>query len=118
MSGMNAITARLIYPGSDLPHIKINGKCGPPADRFKIIDTCNLLRGFIESYKEDQCIWKIKSKVYLDKNKKKSVYYILINKLKELDQDTNKDAVVILLFSVAALSSLTTTVLEIVDSFY
>lgn len=35
---------------------------------------------FIELYRQNECIWKIKSKDYLNKNKKHQAYEILAKK--------------------------------------
>lgn len=52
------------------------------------------LSDFIELYRNHECLWKIKSKEYSDKNKKNAAYNILIEKLKEVDLAANKDMVI------------------------
>jgi hypothetical protein len=52
------------------------------------------LSQFIEIYKQHECLLKIKAKEYLDCNKKYAAYEVLINKLREIDPDANKDKVV------------------------
>lgn len=49
---------------------------------------------FINLYRENPCLWKVKSKEYSDKLKKNEAYEVLIRKLKEVDQAANKDAVI------------------------
>jgi hypothetical protein len=56
----------------------------------------------IEIYKQHECLWKIKSKEYSDRNKKYAAYELLINKLKVIDSDANKDNVKKLILSVPA----------------
>ncbi|KAK7025488.1 hypothetical protein SK128_017607 [Halocaridina rubra] len=51
-------------------------------------------REFIELYQKHYCLWKVKSIDYCDRKKKKAAYEILVNKLKEVDKDANRDAVV------------------------
>lgn len=52
------------------------------------------LTNFISLYKENSCLWKVKSKDYSDKQKKNAAYEVLIEKLKEVDPAANKDAVI------------------------
>lgn len=52
------------------------------------------LREFIDMYKELLCLWQIKSKEYLDKNKKTEAYDVLINKLKTVQPDAAKATVI------------------------
>lgn len=52
------------------------------------------LSDFIDLYRKNECLWKIKSKEYSDKNKKNAAYTILIEKLKEVDSAANKDMVI------------------------
>lgn len=49
---------------------------------------------FIDLYRENECLWKIKSKEYSDRNRKSQAYNILIGKLKEVEPDTDRDAVI------------------------
>ena len=48
---------------------------------------------FIEIYKENPCLWKIKSKEYSDKVKKNAAYDLLVEKLKEKDGDATRELV-------------------------
>lgn len=54
----------------------------------------DFLTDFINLYRENPCLWKVKSKEYSDKHKKNAAYEILIEKLKEVDPAANKDAVI------------------------
>lgn len=47
----------------------------------------SILTDFIELYRINPCLWKVKSKDYMDKNKKDSAYKLLLEKLKELNPD-------------------------------
>lgn len=51
-------------------------------------------REFIEIYKQHPCIWKVKSKEYSDRNMKNAAYETLVNKLKEKDENANRESVV------------------------
>lgn len=51
-------------------------------------------REFIAMYKQHECIWKVKSKEYSDRNMNNAAYEKLVNKLKEKDENTNRDSVV------------------------
>ena len=46
---------------------------------------------FIEIYKENPCLWKIRSKEYSDKVKKNAPYDLLVEKLKEKDIDATRE---------------------------
>lgn len=48
----------------------------------------------IDLYRQNECLWKIKSKEHSDKHKKNAAYHILIEKMKEVDPAANKDMVV------------------------
>ena len=48
---------------------------------------------FNEIYKENPCLWKIKSKEYSDKVKKNAAYDLLVEKLKEKDSDATRELV-------------------------
>nr|CAH7750936.1 unnamed protein product [Callosobruchus chinensis] len=51
------------------------------------------LADFIDLYRQNECLWKIKSKDYSDKQKKSADYDILIGKLKEVEPEANKNMV-------------------------
>lgn len=52
------------------------------------------LTEFIDLYRQNECLWKIKSKDYSDKQKKNAAYNILVEKLKEVEPEANKDMIV------------------------
>lgn len=52
------------------------------------------LSEFIDLYRENECLWKIKSKDYSDKHKKNAAYIILIDKLKEVEPEATKEMVI------------------------
>jgi hypothetical protein len=45
------------------------------------------LEEFIEIYREQPCLWQVKSKDYSNKNKKNASYELLLNKLREVQPD-------------------------------
>lgn len=49
---------------------------------------------FLEKYHEFPCLWKIKSKEYLNKNLKSAAYDELIELCKTIHPETNRDFVV------------------------
>ena len=49
---------------------------------------------FIELYRSHPCLWQIKSKDYHNRDKKETAYKILTEKLKEIDVDADRSAVV------------------------
>jgi len=49
---------------------------------------------FLEKYHEFPCLWKIKSKEYLNKNLKTSAYDELVELCKQIQPDANRDFVV------------------------
>lgn len=49
---------------------------------------------FIDLYRQNECLLKIKSEEYSDKHKKNAAYNILIEKLKEVEPEANKDMIV------------------------
>nr|CAH7735349.1 unnamed protein product [Callosobruchus chinensis] len=51
------------------------------------------LADFIDLCRQNECLWKIKSKDYSDKQKKSAAYDILIGKLKEVEPEANKNMV-------------------------
>lgn len=52
-----------------------------------------ILHDFINTYRENTCLWKVKSKEYMDKNKKDAAYALLLIKLKELNPDAETEDV-------------------------
>lgn len=48
----------------------------------------------IELYKSNPCPWKIKSKEYYNRKIKNRAYEVLFEKMKEIDENGNRDAVV------------------------
>ncbi|KAJ8936959.1 hypothetical protein NQ318_015621 [Aromia moschata] len=54
----------------------------------------DLLTNFIEVYKANHCLWKIKSKEYTNKNLKTIAYDKLIDICKTVNPEANKDYVV------------------------
>ena len=52
------------------------------------------LSEFIQLYRNNPCLWKVKSKEYSDKNKKNIAYEQLRVKLSEIDPEARKEAVV------------------------
>jgi hypothetical protein len=45
-------------------------------------------------YRENQCLWKIKSKDYSDGKKKNLAYEALVEKLPVIDSEANKEKVI------------------------
>jgi Alcohol dehydrogenase transcription factor Myb/SANT-like len=54
----------------------------------------DIMREFIELYKDNPCLWKIKSKEYSNKILKEEAYKILVIKLKEINEDAAKEDVI------------------------
>lgn len=48
---------------------------------------------FIQLYQSFPCLWKTKSKEYMDRNKKNDAYKILTDKLKEVEENATKETV-------------------------
>lgn len=48
---------------------------------------------FIDLYREKECLWKIKSRDYVNKQKKNEAYELLLEKLKERDSDATIETV-------------------------
>lgn len=53
-----------------------------------------ILKEFIELYRARPCLWKIKSKDYSNKILKEDAYGALIEKLKEINEEAQKDDVI------------------------
>ncbi|XP_044749099.1 uncharacterized protein LOC123309872 [Coccinella septempunctata] len=51
------------------------------------------LTEFIEMYKSFPCLWRIKSKEYMDRSKKKHAYNVLLTKLQEFEKSATRDTV-------------------------
>lgn len=49
---------------------------------------------FLELYRSFPCLWKIKSKDYSDRDKKRCAYEALVDKFKEVQEDVTKETVV------------------------
>lgn len=56
--------------------------------------TRDFLRHFIDLYRTHPCLWKTKSKDYLDKNKKNTASQILLEKLKVVQPEATKNTVI------------------------
>ena len=48
---------------------------------------------FIELYRQNECLWRIRSKDYINKLKKNEAYELLAEKLKEKDSDATIETV-------------------------
>ncbi|PZC70968.1 hypothetical protein B5X24_HaOG214512 [Helicoverpa armigera] len=53
-----------------------------------------ILEDFIEIYRSNPCLWQIKNKDYHNRDKKEAAYKLLIEKLRIIEPDANKDVVV------------------------
>jgi hypothetical protein len=51
----------------------------------------DFLLDFIELYRQEECLWRVKSKDYCNRPKKDSSYQILIGKLQEVEADATRD---------------------------
>jgi hypothetical protein len=60
-------------------------------------DHREFLSEFIDLYRENQCLWRIKSQDYSDRNKKNLAYEALVEKLREIDLEANKEKVILFL---------------------
>lgn len=56
--------------------------------------TRKILKEFIEIYRNNPCLWEIKNKDYHNRDKKEAGYKLLAEKLREIEPDANRDAVV------------------------
>lgn len=52
------------------------------------------LAEFIALYESFPCIWRVKSKEYSDRDKKRQAYEILVDKFKEIDANANRETVI------------------------
>ncbi|KAJ8963206.1 hypothetical protein NQ318_018672 [Aromia moschata] len=53
-----------------------------------------VLEDFIEIYRSEPCLWQVKNKYYHDRNKKEAAYAKLVSKLREIEADAARDAVI------------------------
>lgn len=53
-----------------------------------------ILEEFIEMYRSEPCLWRIKSKEYHDRDVREAAYDRLVTKLKEIEPDANKSSVI------------------------
>lgn len=53
-----------------------------------------ILTEFIALYENFPCIWRVRSKKYSDRDKKRQAYESLVEKFKEIDATANREAVV------------------------
>ena len=53
-----------------------------------------ILEEFIEIYQIEECLWKVKSKEYHNRDKKNAAYEKLIQKLRETTPNADRDMVV------------------------
>jgi len=49
---------------------------------------------FIELFRQEECLWKVKSKDYYNRSKKDASYRTLIGKVQEVEPDATRDTVV------------------------
>jgi hypothetical protein len=54
----------------------------------------NFILSFIEILRQEECLWKVKSKDYYNRSKKDASYWTLIGKLHEVEPDATRDTVV------------------------
>jgi hypothetical protein len=54
----------------------------------------NFLLEFIELFRQEECLWKVKSKDYYNRSKKDASYRTLIGKVQEAEPDATRDTVV------------------------
>ena len=58
--------------------------------------TCSkdFLLEFIELFRQEECLWKLKSKDYYNRSKEDASYGTLIGKVQEVEPDVTRDTVV------------------------
>ncbi|XP_067135388.1 uncharacterized protein [Centruroides vittatus] len=56
--------------------------------------SCEFLEEFLKIYESEPCLWHVKNKEYHDRSKKEAAYLRLIEKLKEIEPNANKESVV------------------------
>ena len=54
----------------------------------------DFLLQFIELFRQEECLWKVKSKDYYNRSKKDASYETLIGKVQEVEPDVTRDTVV------------------------
>jgi len=54
----------------------------------------DFLLEFIELFRQEECLWKVKSKDYYNRSKKDASYGTLIGKVQEVEPDATRDTVV------------------------
>jgi hypothetical protein len=54
----------------------------------------DFLLEFIELFRQEACLWKVKSKDYYNRSKKDASYGTLIGKIQEVEPDATRDTVV------------------------
>ena len=54
----------------------------------------DFLLEFIELFRAEECLWKVKSKDYYNRSKKDASYRTLIGKVQEVEPDATRDTVV------------------------
>ena len=54
----------------------------------------DFLLEFIELFRQEECLWKVKSKDYYNRSKKDASYRTLIGKVQQVEPDAARDAVV------------------------
>jgi len=54
----------------------------------------DFLLEFIELFRQEECLWKVKSKDYYNRSKKDASYRTLIGKVQEVEPDATRDTVV------------------------
>ncbi|CAH1956575.1 unnamed protein product [Acanthoscelides obtectus] len=52
-----------------------------------------VLGDFIEIYKSEPCLWKVKDNDYRNRDQRDAAYRKLVNKLKEIEPDANETLV-------------------------
>ncbi|XP_067130333.1 uncharacterized protein [Centruroides vittatus] len=52
------------------------------------------LEEFLKIYESEPCLWHVKNKEYHDRSKKEAAYLRLIEKLKEMEPNANKESVI------------------------
>lgn len=55
--------------------------------------TEDIMREFLSTYQKHPCLWKIKSKEYVDRNKREEAYQLLVEILKQINPDADVDVV-------------------------
>jgi hypothetical protein len=54
----------------------------------------DFLLKFTELFRQEECLWKVKSKDYYNRSKKDERYRTLIGKVQEVEPDATRDTVV------------------------